>query len=313
MNKLRLVLSIAFLSFGLLAFSQTINEAGDALNNAISHYKAKNFTSAIEEYKKCIEICQSLDSDAAYDLLDKAESSLTKTYLSLGLAQYKAKKFDQAISIFETAQKQAKDSNSQKAATQYLSRVYNSKGTLFFNKDKFAEALAAFDKSLQLDPKYVKAVYGKSLVYKEQDNIAAFVAEMDKLIAMAPETDKTVRKAKSVASGFFIAEGGKALQVQKYAKAVEMLNKGFAYKSGNSQAYYFTAIAYNGLKQWNKAIESANKALSLEKGSKSNIYFELAKAYEGAGNKTQARTTYAKVTDGPNVAAAKHKIENELK
>ena len=84
MNRLKLILSIAFLSVSVFLFSQTITEAGDAFNNGIAHYKAKNFTSAIEEYKKCIEVCNGLDSDQAIDLSSKAESSLVSAYMNYG-------------------------------------------------------------------------------------------------------------------------------------------------------------------------------------------------------------------------------------
>jgi len=162
------------------------------------------------------------------------------------------------------------------SAQQYLARVYNSKATGFYSAKKYTEALATFDKSLEYDATYVKAVYGKALVYRKQKNVEAFKATADQAIGMAPATNKTVAKMMSTASKFFIAEGGKALQASKFQKSVDMLNTGFAYKAGNAQAYYFAAIAYNGLKQWNNAIEAGNQSVTLEKKSKSNAYFEIA-------------------------------------
>lgn len=313
MNKLKLILSVVFLSVSVIVFAQTINEAGDAFNNGTAHLKAKNFTSAIEEYKKCIEICNGLDSDAAIDLLSKAETSLVLAYINQGKALYRAKKFDNAINSFQAAHDNATAADKKKASLQYLSRVYNSKGTTFYSGKKYTEAIAAFDKSLEYDAKYVKAVYGKALVYRKQGNVDAFKAEADKVIGMAPANNKTVVKTKSTASKFFIAEGGKALQASNFRKAVDMINTGFSYKSGNGQAYYFATIAYNGLKQWQKAIDAGKKGLTVEKNSKSNLHFEIAKAYEGAGNKDQACSFYKKVVDGPNVEAAKHKVTVELK
>lgn len=312
MNRLKLILSIAFLSVSVFLFSQTITEAGDAFNNGIAHYKAKNFTSAIEEYKKCIEVCNGLDSDQAIDLSSKAESSLVSAYMNYGKTQYRAKKFDNAITQFQAAYDYP-NGDQKSRAKQYLSRVYNSKGTAFYSAKKYAEAITAYDKSLELDAKYIKAVYGKALVYRKQKNVSAFKAEVDKIITMAPETNKTVIKTKSTASKFFIAQGGKALQASKFQKAVDMINTGFSYKNGNAQAYYFAAIAYNGMAKWQNAIDAGKKGLAVEKKSKSNLYFELAKAYEGAGNKTQACSSYKSVVDGPNVDAAKHKVTVELK
>ena len=67
------------------------------------------------------------------------------------------------------------------------------------------------------------------------------------------------------------------------------------------------------LPNWQKAIEFGNKAVNLEQKSKSKIYFELGKAYEGIGNKSEACNAYKKVTDGPNVAAAQYKVNTEFK
>jgi len=312
MNKLKLILSVVFMSVTMVLFSQTINEAGEAFNNGGTHFKAKNYTSAIEEYTKCIEICNGLGEEGV-DLLLKAESSLVLSYVNMGKGQYRAKKFDDAISSFQAAFDKSADDKKKKAAQQYLSRVYNSKATAFYSAKKYSDALVAYDKSLEYDGKYVKAVYGKALVYRKQKNVESFKAAVDQIIGMAPATNKTVAKTLSTASKFFIAEGGKALQASNFKKAVDMLNTGFAYKAGNAQSYYFAAIAYNGLSQWQKAIEAGNKSISLEKKSKSNAYFEIAKAYEGAGNKAKACSSYKNVTDGPNLASAKYKIETELK
>ncbi len=312
MNKLKLILSVAFLSVTMVVFSQTINEAGEAFNNGSTHFKAKNYTSAIEEFNKCIKICNGLGSEGD-DLLMRAESSLVFSYISVGKDQYRAKKFDNAITSFKTAYDKSLDDKVKKSAQQYLSRVYNSKATAFYSAKKYPDALKAYDKSLEFDGKYVKAVYGKALVYRKQGNVAAFKSEVDKIIAMAPANDETVVKTKSTASKFFADEGGKAIQESNFQKAVEMLNTGFSYKDGNSQAYYFAAVAYNGLSQWQNAIEAGKKAVKMEKKDKSKVYFELAKAYEGIGDNTQACASYKNVVDGPNLAAAKHKITVELK
>lgn len=312
MNRAKIILSIAFLWLSVFLFSQTINDAGEAFNSGGTYFKAKNFTSAITEYKKCIEICKNLGSDGD-ELLSKAQSSLTLSFLNLGTSYYKNKKFDNAIQAFNEAYNNASDSENKSAAKQYLSRVYNSKGTEFYSSKNYSEAIAAFDKSLEYDNKYIKAVYGKALVYRKQENINAFKTTVDKIIGMEPETDETVKKTKSIASGFFTAEGGKALQGGNFQNAIQMLNIGFEYENDDAQAYYFAAIAYNGLSRWDKAIEAANKAVQLEKKSKSNIYFELAKAYEGAGDLSQACKAYKNVLDGPNADAAKHKVTVELK
>ena len=94
---------------------------------------------------------------------------------------------------------------------------------------------------------------------------------------------------------------------------MENIDIALNYESGDAQIFYFATIANNGLSNWQKAIEFGNKALSFEQKSKSNLYFELGKAYEGIDNKSEACKAYKGVIDGPNQAAAQYKITQELK
>ncbi len=313
MNKLRLILSAALIAFCGMVYAQDINEAGEALNNGNSFIKAKKFALAIEEYKNCIDLCNEIGDDA-YELSEKAKTALNIAYIGLGKAQYKAKKFDDALAAFTTAYESETDEAKKKKTKAYIAKVLNSKGLALYKAKKYDEAIAVFDKSFENDETYVKAIYGKSLVYRKQGNIELFKAAVDQILEIGPAYDKkTVARTAKMVKGFFTAEGGKAIQSGKFKKATELLEMGFAYGPAKAQAHYFAAIAYNGIKNWNKAIENANKALALEKKSKSNINFELGKAYEGQGNKAKAIAAYRKVVDGANLDAAKHKINHELK
>lgn len=316
MNKVRLILSVLFLSISVLVFSQSMNEAGQAFNDGLQKAKAKDYSAAIESYRQCVVFCNSVGAEGN-DLKGKAETQIPVAYYNQGKAQYKAKKFDDAIKSFDSAVNSANAINDKSNAgksKKYLARVYNSKGTGFYSAKKYDDALVMFYKSLTYDEAYLRANYGKSLVYRKQNNVEAYKAELDYMVANGKEGDKTVAKAKSTAVKFFAnTQAGKAIQAGNFKKAVDMLEIGVSFGNVNAQAYFFAAVAHNNLSQWQKAIDAGNNAVAKEKKSKSNIYFELGKAYEGIGNKANACSSYKKVTDGPNLASAKYKIETELK
>lgn len=315
MNKIRLTLIIAFLSLTSIIFAQTMNEAGEAFNAGIAALKAKDYAKAIKEYNNCISLCDQIGDEGA-EMKMQAESQLPSAYYNLAGSLYRGKKFDEAISTYAKTAEYATNLNNAdlaKKAKENMAKVYYSKGTALYKAKNYDNALTAFNKGIEADPSYFKSFYGKGLVYNKQDNAEAFKAAMDKAIELGPANDKTVAAAKTTVFRSFRTDAGKALQAGNFKNAVENINIALNYESGDAQTFYFAIIAYNGLSNWNKAIESGKKALELEKKSKSNIYFELGKAYEGIANKAEACNAYKKVTDGPNKPAADHKVNTELK
>ncbi len=315
MNKVKLILSVAFFSLTSILFAQTINEAGEALNNGIGALKAKDYSAAIKAFENCIAICDQLGDEGA-DLKITAETQLPNTYFNHGLNFYRAKKYDQAISTFQKTSELAaglNDSKTSGKAKNYVARVYNSKGSAQYKAKDYDNALDSFEKALEADGKYFKAYYSKALVYNKQKNTEAYKIAMDKVIELGPVSDKTVQAAKTSVFRKFRTAAGKALQAANYSKSIENVDVALTYADGDAQIFYFATIAYNGLSNWQKAIETGTKALELEQKSKSNINFELGKAYEGIGNNVEACKAYKGVVDGPNKAAAQHKITQELK
>lgn len=314
MNKVKLTLSIAFLSLSTIIFAQTMNDAGEAFNAGIAALKAKDYAKAIEEYNNCISLCDQIGDEGA-EMKMQAESQLPSAYYNLAGTLYRGRKFDEAINTYAKAAEHASSLNKAdlaKKAKGNMAKVYYSKGTGQYKAKDYDNALASFDKGIEADGSYFKNYYGKGLAYNKQDNAEAFKASMDKAIELGPANDKTVKAAKTVVFRSFRTAAGKALQAGNFKSSIENIDIALAYGE-DAQAYYFATIAHNGLKNWNKAVESGNKAVELEKKSKSNIYFELGKAHEGAANNAEACKAYKNVIDGPNKAAADHKVKNELK
>lgn len=315
MNKLRLLLSVIFLSSSMAIFSQALNEAGEAFNAGIAAAKAKNYNEAIKAYKNCIDLCDKV-GDEGTNMKIQAESQIPGAYYNNGLALYKSRKFDDAIKSFSDAADHATNVNDTRTigkANNYIARVYNTKGTALYKAKDYDNALTAFEEAIEADGSYFKAYYSKGLVYNKQKNATAFKIAMDKVIELGPETDKTVKAAKTTVFRSFRTEAAKALQAGNFNKSIENIALALTYGSADAQTLYYATIAYNGLSQWQKAVDSGKKALEFKQNSKSEVYFNLGKAYEGLGNNSQACSAYKNVIDGPNLAAAQHKVNTELK
>lgn len=315
MNKVKLTLSIAFLSLTSIIFAQTMNDAGESFNAGIVALKAKDYPKAIEEYNNCIDLCEKIGDEGA-GMKTQAESQLPSAYYNLARTLYNGKKYDEAIGNYAKAAELATNldkADLAKKSKNSIAKSYYKIATTQRKAKDYDNAMASFDKGIEADASYFNIYYGKGLVYKKLGNEEAFKTAMDKVIELGPATNNTVKAAKTTVFGYFRSAAGRALQAGNFKGSVENINIALTYGSGDAQTFYFATIAYNGLSNWNKAIESGNKAIGLEKKSKSNIYFELGKAYEGASNKAEACKAYKNVVDGANQPLAQYKVTTELK
>lgn len=315
-KNLNLIFTLSILSFSLISFSQTLNEAGEAFNNAISLSETDK-EKAIEAYNTCIEICNSIGEEGE-ELKEKAEKQLPGLYYKSAKELYKQKKMEEAIKAFEKTIEIAKkynDVKTEKSAYNIIPQLYNSIGSSYYKEKDYDKALLNFNKALEMKPDYAKAYFGKGLVFKKKGELDKMKEAMDKAIELdeITESKKIANKAKTVSGKAFVNSGAKALQKGSTENAIKLLLISLDYNNKNANAYYYLTSAYNKQSRWVDAISSANKALELEQKNKANIYFELGKAQEGNGNKEAACSAYKKVNSGPNHEAAKHQITHVLK
>lgn len=306
---------VLLLSLPLLSFTQTINDAGVAFNQGVEAAKLGNFDGAIENYLLCIDICEQLGPEGD-ELKQKATAQIAKQYLNSGINSYKNKDYNEAIRKFEESSKfagEVGDTETKAKADNYLAVFYSAFGMSSWKKDEFEKAMDYFDKSLAIDPANTKALLGVGLVYKSQNNEAEMKKAIDKCIAVGSADDKYAQQAKTLAYKYYMSRGGKELQAGNYSNAIEKFNTSMEYGKPTGETYYYMAVAFNGSTDYDKAIEAANNGLAAGDGDSSNLNFELARAYEGKGETTSACETYKKVASGPNLEAAKHKVEVELK
>jgi len=315
MRKIKIISFIMMISLAFGAGAQTLDEAGAAFNEGIQFSKEEKYTEALAAYEKTIGICKQI-GDEAMDLQIRAEQQLPLTYFNVAKGLYEAKNYSEAISNFEQSARfadQMGESKTADASRTYLAGIYTAMGNSGYKKEEFDSAIEKYNKALEFKPEYYKAYYGLGLVYKKQDNLPQMKEALDKAIAMAGDDSKTVENANDAAGSAFRNAGALAVQAKKYSDAVSNLLASQEYNNTDASAYYYLALAYNGLSQWDDAIAAANKAIELQSEDKSDIYFELGKSYEKKGDTAASCENYKKVTAGNNVAAAKYQIEQVLK
>ena len=295
-------------------FGQSLNDAGAAFNEGIALAKEDNSKGAIQAYLNCIEICDQLGEEGD-ELKGKAYGQVISIYTNLGLEAYKAKEPNAAIVYLEDALKYSEAANDQggaKKARKYIAYAYTYQGNVKLKEEKYDEAIGDFNAGLEYYANNIKTYYGLGLAYLKTDDGPRMKEAMDKVVAMGPEDDKTVDKAKSAAGKYFLARGAKALEKLQYEESIEMLSNSLAYMPDNADTYYYLALAYNNTKAFDKAVTIGQQGLGIAGENAFNLHFEIGRAYEGLGEKKMACDHYKSVTGGPNVEAARYQAETVL-
>lgn len=307
MKKLTIVLSILLITVSQSLTAQSLNDAGKAYNKGISFTKENNQIKAIESFQKCAEICEEL-GDVGEGLMTKAQTQITSLYMKLGIDAFKTKNHDTAVSYFSLSASYAEktgNTNNVKKARNYTATTYTAQGNSLYKLKKYEDAIGFFHTALEYNSEYFKAYYGLAVCYNKTGNTEGLEESVKKVIELGGE-DKNVKKAKTLASNYFLNLSGEALQAESFNEACMMAKKSIEYDYMQSTAYYYQALAYNNLENWDQAIEAAQLGMKAKQGDKSNLFFELGRAFEGKGDIPKACESYGKVSSGPNVDAANY-------
>ncbi len=319
-KTIKFILSTLILSSSLNLYSQTKDEAGVAYNEGIQFTKSEEYNKAIVSFEKAIDICTKVGTEAD-DLKAMAAEQLPSQYYKSATALYQEKKIDEAIKKYEKTVEIAKKYNNteiEAKANDAIPQLYYLKGASSYKKDDFENALNYLNISIQRDPDFAKAYYLIGLVYNKMDDIAKMKESFDIAISKAEaEGDiKTASNSKKASLKLLTNYAIKAIQSENADDAIKYLDQAGEYGEGDANTYYYYALAYNKIKDWDKAIISANKALEIEKDekdAKAKIYFELGTAYYGKGDTSEACKAYKDAAYGDYVAQANYQLKEVLK
>jgi len=304
----------------LNVYSQTKDDAGEAYNEGIQYVKAEDFNNAIASFEKAISICETVGIEAD-EIKDMAAQQLPAICYKSATNMYKSKEIDESIKQYEKTIELAQKYNNEgieKKAKKMIPQLYNYKGSKFIKQKDYDNALKQFEIAIQKDPEFAKAYYSKGLVYNKLKEPVKMKESFDLAVEKAEASgdmktlERTKKAAKKCLTNFAVA----SIQKEKNTEALNYLKQAGEYGEGNANYYYYNAIVYNKLKDWDNALESANKALELERDSKevkAKIYFELGNAYYGKGDNDAACKAYKEALYGDYVEQANYQIKEVLK
>jgi tetratricopeptide (TPR) repeat protein len=261
---------------------------------------------SIDAFEKVITLSDQVGETSA-DLKQKAIAVLPGLYVKVANTTISEKKPAQetikAAKIAIAASEKYGSTANKENATTILTQGYYNLGTEYFTKKDTEKAILAFDSLLAINPGYQNAIYNKALIFRSQNNSAAFEENIDLYLEKVKSTNDTVKikQASKLALEYFRASGSKANQANKLDEAIIMLDKAAKYGE-DKDLYYYYADVYNKQKKFDDGIESAQKGLALEAGAaeaKAKFYFQIAMGQTGKGQTAEACESFKNSMFGP--------------
>lgn len=325
------ILIIGLLAIGLAdtVDAQDRRAAVQTFNKALEFAKEGEYEQAINMYNQAINQAQQLGEEGA-DILEKSQNKLPEIYYQMALQNYKMYQKDRTLENINTtidAFRQTNDIADEYGVDKIASRAGDvipqllyAKSILQYQQNNLQDAIATLDQVIEQNPNYAKAYYQKGIVTKNLDgsNLEEAIKLYDQAIEIGNKTNdnQVVTNAQQSARDNLIYAGSKQIEAKNFDQAVELLNRALEYDANSADAHYRLAEAYNKMQQWENAVNHAEEGVLNESGGrteKARIYFELATAFKGLGQKENACNAYSNAAYGSFKSPAEHQMEYELK
>ncbi len=131
-------------------------------------------------------------------------------------------------------------------------RPYNNRGLINAQRGKHEEAIADFNKALELNPNYFHIYYNRGLAYHESGNLDRAISDYN----MSLKTSPGFWRAHFNRGNLYQRKGNLDYAISDYNKTIEA-------NPGHAAVYYNRAVAYFGKGEYNKAWEDLHKAETL--------------------------------------------------
>lgn len=317
---LKTLATLIILGISVNAFGQTeMSDVADSFNQGVQMMKI-NPDAAITSFEKTIELADQVGTDEAMELKMQAVAQIPKMYWESAKKLAGKKDYVNAIKKLDSCMETGKTANDTKLVSRARGTklsIINVQGNTALSDGEYEAALDYFDTALQMNPKYAKALLGKTLVYDKMGDLdkmeEAGIQGME--VATAARDNKTSGTIQQKLRSTFFNSAQAKLQAQDFAGAEKCLSRSIQYGNNNAQVHYQLGLTYEGQEKWNEAIESFSKSVELDMGTsaeKAKVFFKLGGAYEAVGNSTKACESYKQALHGEFAEAAKYKIENVL-
>ena len=231
----------------------------DYLFNAEQKLSSNNFTGALEDYNKAIDI---------NPLNEKA-------YYNRGITKYALQDYDGAIEDYTKAIKlNAKNEN-----------TFNNRGSAKSKLQNYSGALDDFERSIKINPNNPHSYFNRgNLKYGRKDYRGAFI-DYNKAIQLNPRYDDAYNN-----------RGNLRTDLQEYKLAISDYNQALAINPNNSKAYHNRGVAKSKLHNYTGAIIDYNQAILIN-SKYADAYVNRAHAKIKSGQKDSGCPDFRKAEE----------------
>jgi protein O-mannosyl-transferase len=178
----------------------------------------------------------------------------------------------------------------------HKARPLNNRGLAYFHQGNFAQAMADYDKAIEINPYYSAAYNNRGLLNYRQGNFIQAILDFDQAIEKNTDHAATYSSYSNRGLAYF-RQGNFTQAMADYNKAIE-INPYFA------QVYSNRGLLYYNQGRFAQAVSDYNKAIAIDPNV-SEAYNNRGTCWEHLGNVIQARADYNKaVENDPNNAEA---------
>jgi len=190
-----------------------------------------------------------------------------------------------------------------------------------YKSGKKQASLDALNKAVEVNSNYANAYYQMAIVKKNMDGVGnnEVISSFQKALEIGQKTNNNsvITNSQEQLSGLYLTMGYALVEQEKgFEQAIEYYQQAQEYTPQSAQVYFRLAEAYNKIQEWQQAIDNARRGIEYESGGrneKAKIYFELATAYQGLGQKENACSAFSNAAYGSFKSPAEHQMEYELK
>jgi tetratricopeptide (TPR) repeat protein len=133
---------------------------------------------------------------------------------------------------------------------------YFIRGVELQNNKSMNQAVIAYSKAIELDPRYAVAYYNRGLAYYDLKQYDKSIQDNNRAIELKPN--------------YALAYNSRGLayyNLKQYEKSLQDYNRALVLNPNSATAYISRGLAYNRLKQYDRAIKDFNWAIELDPNS----------------------------------------------
>lgn len=317
MNKMKFFLAAcAAMLITVNAYAQDeVQELVTQYNSALELVNAKKYDEAAKALEAVAKEAKEFEEDGA-EVLKGAQALIPQCYLRMGMADARAKNWDEAVEDFNQAISKGemyKDAATVRTAKGAIATVYKAKGAGAFNEKDYAAAIESFSKGYEANPNDTQLALNLAMSYCEMGDTENGFKVYNEIIALG-ETHSKYKEAATTAEeklGYYMTlDIHKALEAKEYAKADQMITALLSEDPKNANGNMLLINSAAKQSKWNVIISKGTAAADAQTNPdmKSTVYYNMAAAYQNSGNTEKAIEYFKRVTSGPSAANAKAQI-----